>query len=174
VGERDAAGLTEIAALVRIDERLVRRSVQLAPTRRPPPVQGEQLRVATIELPPQEIAEQMVVAVPLAVIVDRHDEGVRPSEGLERRGRVGRAEHRIAQGRRHALEDRCPEQEALEMLGLALQHLLQQVVGGLGLIARQSSGPGAGIVTAAQRERRQHDRGGPPLRPLAQRLGRLR
>ena len=66
-----------------------------------------------------------------------------------------------------------PSRNSLEMRRLALQHLLQEVVGDLGLIARQSGGPRAGIVTTAQRERRQPDRGGPPLRPLAQRLGRL-
>ena len=59
------------------------------------------------------------------------------------------------------------------MLRLALQHLFQQVVGDLLLIARQTGSPHVGIVTAAQRQRRQHNRGSPPLRPLAQSLGRL-
>src|SRR4051794_394951 len=59
------------------------------------------------------------------------------------------------------------------MLRLALEYLFYEIVGNLGLIARQLGSPGAGIVTAAQRERRQDDGGGPPLSPLAQCLGRL-
>ena len=59
------------------------------------------------------------------------------------------------------------------MLRLALEHLFQQVVGDLLLVARQPSSPHVGIVTAAQRQRRQPNRGSPPLRPLPQSLGRL-
>jgi hypothetical protein len=74
--KRDSAGLSEIAARVRVPERLGGSSVLLTPTCRPPPVHGEQLRVATTQLRAEEIAEQLVVAVPLSVIVDRHDEGI--------------------------------------------------------------------------------------------------
>ncbi len=61
---------------MRVGERLARSSVALAPACCPPQVHGEQLRVAPLELRPEEIAEQMVVAVPLAAIVERDDEGI--------------------------------------------------------------------------------------------------
>jgi hypothetical protein len=60
------------------------------------------------------------------------------------------------------------------MLRLARQHLFEEIVGDLDLIARQTGSPIVRIVTTTQRERRQHDRGDPPLRPVAQSLGRLR
>ena len=41
------------------------------------------------------------------------------------------------------------------------------------MVARQTSSAHVGIVAAAQRQRRQHHRGSPPLRPLPQSLGRL-
>ena len=129
--------------------------------------------MATVELRSEEVAEQVVVAVPLAAIVERDDERIRAREGLERIGRVVRAEHRIAQGWRHPVEDRRPEQERLEIVRLALQHLFQEVVGDLLLIAGQTGSPRGGIVTVSQRQRCQRDRGSPPLRPLAQSLGRL-
>ena len=58
------------------------------------------------------------------------------------------------------------------MVRLALEHLFQEVVGDLLLIAGQTGGHHGGIVTAAQRQRGQRNRGGPALRPLAQSPGR--
>ena len=81
--------------------------------------------MAPLELRTQEIAEQMVVAIPLAVIVERDDEGIGTREVLKRTSRVRCAEHCIAQGRRHVIEDRRPEQETLEMVRLSLEHLFQ-------------------------------------------------
>jgi hypothetical protein len=129
--------------------------------------------VAPLELRAQEVTEQMVVAVPLAVIVVRDHEGIRAREGRERNRRVVDAEHRIAQGRRHAAKDRRPKQEPLEIVRLTIERLFHEVVRDLLLIARQTGSPHGGIVTAAQRERGEHNRGSPPLRPLAQSFGRL-
>ena len=129
--------------------------------------------MATVELRSEEIAEQVVVAVPPAAIVERDDERIRAREGLERIGRVVRAEHRVAQGWRHPVEDRRAEQERLELARLALQYLFQEVVGDLLLSAGQTGSPRGGIVAVSQRERCQRDRRSPPLRPLAQSLGRL-
>ena len=75
--ERDPSGLCEIAALLRVGERLLGASVPLAPICRPRKVDGEQLRMATFELRSEEIAEQVVVAVPPAAIVERDDERIR-------------------------------------------------------------------------------------------------
>ena len=58
------------------------------------------------------------------------------------------------------------------MVRLAVQHLFHEVVGDLLLIAGQTGSRHGGIVTAAQRQRGQRNRGGPALRPLAQRPGR--
>ena len=129
--------------------------------------------MATVELRSEEVTEQVVVAVPPAAIVERDDERIRAREGLERIGRVVRAEHRSAQGWRHPVEDRRAEQERRELARLAPKHLFEEVVGDLVLSAGQAGSPRGGIVAVSQRERCQRDRGGPPLRPLAQSLGRL-
>ena len=128
--------------------------------------------MAPFELRTEEIAEQVVVAVALALVVERDDEGVGTREVLKRTSRVRCAEHCIAQGRCHVFEDRRPEQELLEMVRLALEHLFQEVVGDLLLIAGQTGGPVSAIGTAAQRQRGQRDRGGPSLGPLPQGPGR--
>ena len=172
VRKRDAAGMSEIAGLMRVGERLARRSVHLTPTCCSSEVYGEQLRVAPLELRTEEISEQVVVAIPLALIIERDDEGIRTREVLKRASRVRCAEHRIAQRRCHVIEDRRPEQETLEMVRLALEHLFQEVVGDLLLIAGQSGSPRGAIGTATQRQRGQGNRGGPSLRPLPQGPGR--
>ena len=128
--------------------------------------------MAPLELRTEEIAEQVVVAVALALIVERDDEGIGTREVLKRTSRGRCAEHCIAQGRCHVIEDRRPEQELLEMVRLALQHLFQEVVGDLLLIAGQTGSPRGAIGTAPQRQRGQGNRGGPSLGPLPQGPGR--
>ena len=61
----------------------------------------------------------------------------------------------------------------MRLLVLAPQHLFQEVVGDLLLSAGQTGSLRSGVVAVSQRERRQSDRRSPPLRPLAQSLGRL-
>ena len=173
VPERDPAGLREIAALVREGKRLLRASVRLAPSCCPLQVHGEQLRMTTIELRSEKITKQVVVAEPPAAIVERDDERIRAREGLKRIRGVVRAQHRIAQGWGHPVEDRRTEQEPLEIARLARNYLLQEIVGELLLCAGQFGSPRRGIVAVSQRQGCQRDRGSPPLRPLAQSLGRL-
>ena len=122
--------------------------------------------MATLELGSEEIAEQVVVAVPLAAIVERDDERIRAREGLERIGRVVRAEHRVAQGWRHPVEDRRAEQERLEIVRLAPQHLFEEVVGDLRLSAGQTGSARGGIV-AVSRTRALPARPRPPTPPSA-------
>jgi len=66
-----------------------------------------------------------------------------------------------------------PSRKFLRRSGARADYLLQEVVRDLGLIARQTSRPHAGILTTPQRQRRQHHPSSPPLRALAQSLGRL-
>ena len=129
--------------------------------------------MATLELRSKEIAEEVVVAVPLAAIVERDDERVRACQGLERIGGVLRAKHRVAEGRRHPSQDRGGEQECPQILRLASQDLVEEVVRDLGLRAGQSGGAGGCVVAVAGRECCQRDPCRPSLRSLAQSLGLL-
>ena len=106
--------------------------------------------MATLELRLEELAEQVVVAVPLAAIVERDDERVRARERLERIGRVDRAEHRVAERWGHPIEDRRAEQERLEIVRLPPQDLLEEVVRDLGLRYRPEP---AALAAASSRSR---------------------
>ena len=105
--------------------------------------------MATLELGSKEVAEEVVVAVPLAAIVERDDERVRACQGLERIGGVLSAEHGVAEGRRHPSQDRGGEQECPQILRLASQDLIEEVLRDLGLRADQSGDRRASFVAVA-------------------------
>ena len=84
----------------------------------------EQVRV-------QHVAEQVVVAVPGAVAVERDQEQVRPVQRLEHRPAApaaGQPADRVAQRPGEPVEDRGVEQEAAYVVGLAAQDLVGEVV----------------------------------------------
>ena len=97
----------------------------------------------------------MVIAVPAPLVIQRDDEEVGAFEMLQRRlpARVGRetcvfAVHdRLTERATHAVEDRGPQQEGLDVLGLPFKHLLEQVIEHKAMAARErgdEAGPVAG------------------------------
>ena len=133
---------------------------------------GHHIRLAPLELVPQQLAEQVVVAIPLAPPVEGHHEAVRARERLEHACRPRRLEHGVAKTAAHAIQDRC----VLEELRLGRrqpgEELETEVVGheavvaGEDLDARRLRRPGL------KRERREVQAGRPAFRPLGQ-LGEL-
>ena len=71
----------------------------------------------------------MVVAIPLAGTVKRHQEQVGALERLQRRRRAARLEHGVAERARHALENGGPGQEAQLVGRQAREELGAEVVG---------------------------------------------
>ena len=67
---------------------------------------GHHVRLAPLELVPQQLAEQVVVAIPLAPPVEPHDEAVRALECVERLCRPRRLEHGVAEPAGHTLQHR--------------------------------------------------------------------
>ena len=136
---------------------------------------AEAIRLLVEEPGLEDVGEEVVVAVPLAAVVQRDQEEVVPVEGLEQGPAAGLAGDRVAQGAGHPVEDRGLQQERLDVLGLALQHLLDEVVDDVPVIAREardegrrrrparsSTGPRAGV-------RRSSPRCAPPVPPRRRR-----
>ena len=96
-GVDQAGDGVRLARGVPVDDRRLRKVVGDAPRHRAAVELGHDLRLAPRELVAQQLAEQVVVAVPLASPVQRHDEAVRPLERLERASRPRRLQHRVAQ-----------------------------------------------------------------------------
>src|SRR3712207_7391344 len=87
----------------------------------------------------QDVGEQVVVAVPPAAVVERDEKQVRPVEGLQRLPTVVPAGDRVAQRAAQPAEDRGLQQKGPDLLRLALQHLLDQVVDDVPVVDRKST-----------------------------------
>ena len=88
----------------------------------------DDIGLAAPKLEEQEIREERVVAEPRSSRVDRYDERVGVLQLEERALRAAGAGEAIGEGAADPLEDRGAEQEAPDLLGLALEDLGQQVV----------------------------------------------
>ena len=99
-GKRDlheyARRVVLLADLERVFERRLRITVQLEPLRGPPPQDRDEIGLGLEQLPAQQILEEVVVPVPLAVGVERDEEEVRASDRVQLVCRVLPVERRIA------------------------------------------------------------------------------
>ena len=118
---------------------------------------------------PQDIREQVVVSVPLATCVEWDHEEIPAIEDLERGLTAILSRDRIAQGTGQPVEDGGPQQEPAHVVGLSLQHLLDEVVDDEAIVAGETRDEARDIVSALHREGGQLERGDPPFRPLLQR-----
>ena len=130
----------------------------LHPVRRAPRCRaGVELRhqvgLAPRELGLEQVAEEVVVPVPAAAVVERDDEQVRVLELCQRLGRVGAVEDRIAQRRGHPVEHRGPREE-LDVVRPQLGEVLRaQVVRHEPVVAAEARN-GRGRATPGARARR--------------------
>ena len=76
----------------------------------------------------QCVREEMVVAVPPALVVERDDEHVPALEHLQHLLTVGATGQGIAESARHLIEHRGIEQELADLVRLAAQDLLNEIV----------------------------------------------
>ena len=84
-------------------ERFLKQAVVQAPAGRPAPQDRDQVRLVAFQLGLEHVTEQVVKAVPPALLVQRHQQQVRLSQAGQHRGGPGQVQHRLAQGPGHAL-----------------------------------------------------------------------
>ena len=119
--------------------------------------------ISGAEAVPQQVAEKMVEAEPLVMIVDRHEEHRVAFEFVEDRGGVVDLQDGFDEGGRHAVEDRESQQELAPLLGLGEQHLLAEVVGDQAIGPGEAFGEQLRIVLMSQADRGELDAGRPAL-----------
>jgi hypothetical protein len=126
--------------------------------------------VGAAKLHAQQLAEEVVVAVPRATGVEGDEEEVRVLDvGQDARGVIG-AEHCVAEGRGEAVEDRRPEQEPARLLVEAVEDLGREVVGDVTVVGGEVPDDVAWGVGAGEPERGEADAGGPSLRAADEQL----
>ena len=85
-------------------------------------------RIGQPQLVAEQLGEEVVVAVPLASGVERHEKEVRGLDGPQHRGGAFAASHGIAEPGVEAVEHRRSQQKVSEIVVLPSQHLGGQVV----------------------------------------------
>ena len=112
--------LVDVARADRVADGVVDRALGQVPGGRPPVQLGHVVRRREGQLVLQQLAEEVVVAVPLAAVVERHEEEVGALQLGQHARRAGRAGHRVAQGTREPAQHRGPQQELAPLGGQPL------------------------------------------------------
>ena len=120
------------------------------------------------QLQPEQIPEQVVVAEPRALGVQRHDERVRVREFQQDPLRATAAGQQVRQLAVDPVEQRGAQQQILDVGRLAHQHLRDQVLRDRAVAAGELRDEPLRVGVTGQRERREPQARGPPLRPLVQ------
>ncbi len=120
------------------------------------------------QLQPQQIREQMVVAKPRPLGVERDHKRVRILEFQQNAFRAGPAGQQIGQFAVYPVEQGGAQQQILDIVGLAVQHLGDQVLGDRAVAAGELSDETLRVGVISQGERREPQTRGPPFGPQVQ------
>jgi hypothetical protein len=141
--------LLAVAGRDRVPDRAVGVAVRQEPASRAPVQLRDHGRLGALQLASQELAEEVVVAVPLAALVQRDQEQVRPLDLGERGGGVA-AGDRIADRHAEPLEDRRAEEEVADVAAQPSEHLAAEVVDDVTVVAGEVADEPAGVVLVAE------------------------
>ena len=132
-------------------DRVLDETVRAAPSRR---AAAQLARVLAPELELQNLAEQMVIAIPLLACVERDQEHVRARELREHRSRVLATENRVAQLGREPPQHRGAHQEVLGLGRERRQNLVGQIVADVASAAGELPHTPVGVLEIAKPQRR--------------------
>ena len=109
----------------------------LVPDARPPMQLRNEVGLLVLQTREEYVGEQVMVAIPLALIVERHQEQISSLELLEHRLPIGLAGDSVGRGPAQPGQDRGSEEELSDRIGLALEDLLDKVVDDVAIVARE-------------------------------------
>ena len=116
-------------------------------------VQGRDQRGSSLLQPlAQGFGEQAVVAIPLSLLVEGHQEQVGPLQEVEHGLAPILLPHGITEWRAQSIQDAGLQQEILDIFTLTIQHLFQQVVHDIVMAATERRDEGLWIITTLQGE----------------------
>ena len=126
------------------------------------------------ELEAQQVGEQLVVAEPGAVRIERDDEGAGILELEQDRLRAGDSQQPVGERAAHPIQDRHAQQELPDGFRLALEDLGEQVVRDPAFAARERREEPLPVGHGGHRERGEAESRRPALGPCDQRVRRRR
>ena len=170
VGVADPAALDQLGGLgvgpgcYGVLDRLAGRAVVTMPGVRAAVQHRGQARLAPLELHPQQLREQVVEAVPAALVIEPDQEQVGPRQRVEHRGRALLLQHGIAQGTRQPVQNRRAEHQRLHRRVMRVEHFGDQEIDHVPVRAAESAHQSVPVGGVLQRQRRQIEPGRPSLR----------
>jgi hypothetical protein len=134
-----------------------------------PPVQRRHFRgLRPAHLQPQQIPEQVVIAKPRPLGVQRHDKRVRVFEVQQDPFRTSAPGQQVRQLAVDPIEQRGSQQQLPDLIWLAFQHFSDQVLGDRAAVSGELRDETLRVGVTGQRDRRQPQARGPPFGPLVQ------
>ncbi len=124
---------------------------------------GDEVRATATQLALQQVGEEVMIAIPAPLVVQRNKEEVGRQQALQQVGAVAAPGHGIAQVAVQPGQNRGVQQELLHRGRLAGQHLLGQVAQDEAVGSAEGLDKGRGIGAALQGKAGQLQAGGPPL-----------
>src|SRR4029077_15494175 len=151
-----------------VADRLVRQRLLLVPPRGVP-VQAPGMLEVLLQPGPEEVGEQVVVAPPAPDVVELHHEQTGPVHLFKELLTVIAAGDRVTQRLAETVQDRRLEEEVPQVLSLAAEDLLGQVVKDVPVAAGEGGHETAHVGLGTQRQRRQLQADGPAFGAFGQR-----
>src|SRR6266513_748951 len=108
-------------------------------------------RLSTVEFVPQQLAEQVVVSIPLMAWVEGDQEVIQALDPVKHRPAVSRARDGVAQRRAEAVEHAGLKQEVQLGLRLLPDHLRCEIVDDPSIATSEGRDEAAGILAPAHR-----------------------
>ncbi|HEX6108661.1 MAG TPA: hypothetical protein VFZ02_04550, partial [Ktedonobacteraceae bacterium] len=118
-----------------------------------------------VQTAPQQVGEQVVVAVPLSLVVEGGHKQVGPLEGLQHRLALLLSSDRVTERTREAFQNRGLQQKRLHRGGLPGEHFLGEVIQHEVMAAGEGGDKTGDSGASLQRERGQLQTSNPALRP---------
>ena len=153
-----------------VPDRVLRQVVVLVPVAGAPVQHRDQVGVLAEHAGAEHVGEQVVVAGPLPLVVEGDNEEVGSIETLEHHAAVGPSRDGVAQRSGEPVEDGGVQQELADVLGLVLQHLVEQVVQDEAVAAGERADESGDVAAAAQRQGDQLQSGDPAFRAGLERV----
>ena len=163
-----------VAGGQRVPDGVVGEAVLLVPGRGGAVQLGHAVGELALQVGAQEIGEQVVVAPPPPLLVERDQEQAGPLDRLQQLLAVRAAHHGVAQRPAQPVEDRGLQQERAQLGRLAFEHLLGEVVEHEAVAPGELGDEPGDVAAALQRQRREVQARRPALGALAERARRRR
>src|ERR687896_443079 len=144
----EAAGLGDVAAGRRVMDGLGDEAPRPVPGAGAAVKARGQLWLGPRELVAEQLGEEVVVAIPLPLRVEREQEQAQPLELVEASRRVLGARDRVAERSAKTLEDRGPQQEVADGVGLTVEHLEAEVIDDRAVVAGERRDEGVRVGVA--------------------------